>query len=280
MTTARGSRAAIALGAGLAILAAGGASADPDRVMATVNGVGITLGHMAVLREQLPPQYLALPDEVLFEGLLDQLIQQSALAQSYEGAGNRRDELALENDRRAYLAGAAVRAAALDAVTDVAIREAYEARFAGAEPQVEYNASHILVEEREAADSLLAEIGEGADFAELARVHSTDGAAAGGGELGWFGLGMMVPEFEEAVVSLEPGGVAGPVETRFGWHLVRLNETRIAEAPELDAVRDELAGEIEQAAIAARIAEVTGAAEVERSDEGVDPAILHDMFGG
>ena len=246
-------------------------------VVASVNGVDITLGHMVMLRDGLPQQYQALPDDVLFKGILEQLIQQAALAQSIEGKLSKQEEASLANERRAFLAGAALQTVVQGVVTDSALQAAYDARFKGAAPQTEYNASHILVAAEEEAVKLKAEIDAGADFAELAKVHSTDGAAAGGGSLGWFGLGMMVKDFEDAVVAMKVGEVAGPVKTDFGWHLVKLNETRIAAAPSLDEMRDELASEIEQAAVQTRIDELTAAAAVTRSDEGIDPASLRDQ---
>ena len=71
----------------------------------------------------------------------------------------------------------------------------------------------------------------------MARTHSTGPSGPNGGELGWFGKGMMVAEFEEAVLAMDVGEVAGPVQTQFGWHVIKLNETRQTDAPSLDQVR-------------------------------------------
>jgi peptidyl-prolyl cis-trans isomerase C len=246
-------------------------------VVATVNGTEITLGHMIVLRDSLPAQYQSLGDDVLFKGILDQLIQQAALEQSMEGKLTTRDRLALENDRRGYLSGAALQAVVAAAVTEESLQAAYDARFKDAAPQTEYNAAHILVETEEQAADLKTQIDGGADFADLARQHSGDGAAANGGDLGWFGLGMMVKPFEDAVVTLQPGQVGGPIQTQFGWHLVLLKETRIAAAPTLDEVREELAAEIERTAVEAHLQSLTAAATVTRPGEGIDPAALRDL---
>ena len=248
-----------------------------DTVVATINGTAITLGHMIVLRETLPDQYQALPDDVLFRGILDQLIQQAALEQSLAGKTTKRDALALENSRRGYLSGVALEGVVAAAVTDTALQAAYDAKYAGAGGQTEYHAAHILVDTQEKAAALKAEIDTGADFAELARANSTDGAAESGGDLGWFGPGMMVKPFEDAVLAMKPGEVAGPVQTQFGWHLIKLAETRIASAPPLDQVRDELATEIEKTAVAAAIDALTAAATVTRPGEGIDPAALKDQ---
>ncbi|MFN3292866.1 MAG: peptidylprolyl isomerase [Gemmobacter sp.] len=254
---------------------------DAATVVATVNGTEITLGHLAVLRSQLPEQYQQLPDDVLFRGILDQVIQQTALSQAAEGLVTRRDELALENDRRAYLAGLVLQDAVKSAITEEALQAAYDARFKDAAPGTEYNAAHILVATEDEAKAIREKLDAGADFAELARQHSTDGAAPGGGALGWFGAGQMVKPFEDAVMALQPGQIGGPVQTQFGWHLVKLNETRIAEAPKLEDVRGELISELEQATIDARIKAATEGATVTRNDAGIDPALLKSptLFG-
>lgn len=266
--------AACAWGLALPVLAA-----DPtaDTVVATVNGTNITLGAMIVLRETLPQQYQSLADDVLFKGILDQLIQQAALEQSLGGKTTKRDDLALENSRRGYLSGVALQAVVAGAVTDAALQAAYDAKYSGTAGQTEYHAAHILVDSQEKALALKAQIDGGADFAELAKTNSSDGAAANGGDLGWFGLGSMVKPFEEAVVKMKPGEVAGPIQTQFGWHLIKLSETRVASAPTLDSVRAELATEIEKSAVAAHIKALTDAATITRPGEGIDPATLHDV---
>jgi peptidyl-prolyl cis-trans isomerase C len=251
----------------------GGAKA----VVATVNGTAITLGHMIVLRANLPEQYQNLPDDVLFKGILDQLIQQAALAQSIEGKITLRDTLAMENDSRGYLSGVALQGVASGAVTDAALQKAYDAKFANAAEIKEFHAAHILVKTEEEAKTLKSEIDAGADFAEMAKEHSSDGAAAGGGDLGWFSDGMMVKPFQDAVVALEVGAVSDPVQTQFGWHLVKLIETRIKSAPTLDDMREDLAAEIEQAAVEDHIKSITDAAKVERPGEGFDPALMRDQ---
>jgi peptidyl-prolyl cis-trans isomerase C len=87
---------------------------------------------------------------------------------------------------------------------------------------------------------------------------------------------MMVKPFEDAVVSLQPGQVSDPVQTQFGWHLVRLIETREAAKPTIEEVRAELAAEIESAAISKKVEDVTAAATITRT-EGIDPALLQDQ---
>lgn len=245
-----------------------------DTVVATVNGTKITLGQMIAMKESLPPEYQGLPDDVLFKGIYDQLIQQEVLAQSVTDLGPRA-VATLDNDKRGYVSGLAIEGIVKAAVTDAALQKAYDDRFKDAKPQTEYNAAHILVATEEEANKLKADLAGGADFAELAKAKSTDtGSGANGGDLGWFGLGMMVKPFEDAVVAAKVGEVAGPVQTDFGYHLILVKESRIAAQPTLDQLRDELAAEVENAAIIAKIDELTKGATVTREGEALDPAIL------
>lgn len=261
----------------LATLLSGPALAEgetAETVVATVNGVNITLGHMIALRETLPQEYLSLPDDVLFKGIYDQLIQQEVLAQSVGELGPR--VLAtLDNDKRGLVSGIAIEGIVASAVTDEALQAAYDARFKDAAPQTEYSAAHILVATKEEADAIKTELAGGADFAEIAKAKSTDtGSGANGGDLGWFGPGMMVKPFEDAVIAAKVGEVTGPIQTDFGFHLILVKETRVAEKPTLDQLRDELAAEVETAAINAKIEELTKGATVTRDGEGIDPTLL------
>lgn len=249
---------------------------DADTVVATVNGTDITLGHMIVLVQRLPEQYRQLPDQTLFDGVLEQLIQQTALGQKV-GPMDKRAELILENEKRALLAGELIEQIAEEAVTDEALQTAYDAAYAGVEPEMEYNASHILVETEEEAKALIEELEGGKDFAELAREKSTGPSGPNGGELGWFSKGMMIKEFEDAVLALNVGETSQPVQTQFGWHVLTLTDSRQKETPSLDDVRDELSDTIRQSAIEAAIGEVTTAAEVTRAEPGsIDAALLRD----
>lgn len=261
----------------LPISAAADGHINADTVVATVNGTEITLGHMIVLKQRLPGQYQQLAPEVLFEGIIDQLVQQTLLGDTVDtlSTGSR---LTLDNEARALRAAEEVQRVADAAMTDDALQAAYNEAFGGVEPEVEFNASHILVETEEEAKELVTTLEGGADFAELAKEKSTGPSGPRGGELGWFGLGTMVPPFEEAVATMEVGTISAPVQTQFGWHVIRLNEERVKDAPPLEAVRDQLADGITRTAIEARVAELTEGADVTRKTiEDIDPALINDI---
>ena len=264
MTNRRNSiSAAIILGA----VTASAVQAEPsaDTVVASVNGTKITVGHMILVREGLPEQYRNLPNEQLFDGILEQLIQQTLLADLIGETDSREIRLTLENDRRLMKASQAVEELSAQAIGEDEIAASYDARYADADMGMEYDASHILVETEEAAVNLIDKLQAGADFVELAKEFSTGPSGPGGGALGWFGLGMMVPPFEAAVVAMEKGAISSPVKTDFGWHVIKLNDTRAISAPALGEVRSEIIAELQRTAIEGQIEELRQQATINRT---------------
>lgn len=264
----------IATVAALALPVAAQDETTVDTVVATVNGKDITVGHMIVARASLPEQYQQLPDEVLFSGILDQLIQQTALADTYSGGLPARVTLSIENETRSLTAGEVIEGVMAQPVPDGALQNAYEEQYANAEEGEEYSASHILVETEEEAQAIVEELADGADFAETAIEKSTGPSGPSGGSLGWFGAGMMVPDFEAAVVDMEVGAVSDPVKTQFGWHVIKLDEKRITEAPTFESVREELDLQLRQTLVQAEIEKITAEAEVNKdASVGIDPTV-------
>lgn len=253
-------------------------AADPSVVVATVGDTEITVGHMIVAWASLPQQYQELPDEVLFQGILDQLVQQSALEQQFTGDLPKRVEIQIENERRSLTAGEAINSIMEMPLDEAEVQAAYDEEYGSVDQTPEYNASHILVETEEAALEVVAALEDGAEFAAVAREKSTGPSGPNGGQLGWFGTGAMVPEFEQAVVAMEPEAISAPVKTQFGWHIIRLNETRIPDAPALEEVREEIELQIRQVRAQTEIEEVTAAADVDRSGaEGISPSVIKQV---
>lgn len=251
--------------------------ATADTVIATVGETEITLGQMIIARAQLPQQYTQFPDDVLFQGVLDQLIQQQVLADSLTDVPGR-VAFAIENERRSLMAGEVINNITTGAATDDAIAAAYQERYASATPATEYNASHLLVETEEEAIAAKTRIDAGEEFADVARDVSTGPTGPNGGNLGWFGKGQMVAEFEATTVALTVGDVSDPVQTQFGWHVVTLLDTRNKDVPTLDAVRQELFGEIQEAAIQARLSELTEAATIVKPEaDAFDPSLISNL---
>lgn len=256
----------------LAIGVVTGASAQSlDDVIATVGDVDITLGQMLVARGQLPAQFQQMPADALFDGLVQQLVQQQLLSETV--TPDAAMQAAITNETRALRAGAALDAVIRAKVTDDAIQAVYDADYADQSGGVEYNASHILVETQDAAAALTEQARNGADFAELARENSTGPSGPSGGELGWFGKGMMVAPFEAAVSEMAAGDISDPVETQFGWHVIKLNDMRDKAAPTLDEVRPQIVQALQNRAIEAHLAELEAATTVTYA-EGIDPSVV------
>ncbi|WP_239520624.1 peptidylprolyl isomerase [Pseudooceanicola aestuarii] len=252
-------------------------AASADTVLASVGDTDITLGHVMLARAALPQQYQQIPVEMLLPGIVDQLIQQVVLAEAMEGDTPRRVELALENERRSLMASQAVAQFLETPISDADVQAAYDAKYGETESATEYNASHILVETEEEANAVVEALNGGADFAETAKEKSTGPSGPNGGELGWFSAGMMVEEFENAVMSMEKGAISDPVQTQFGWHVITLNDSREKAAPALEEVRAELETTLQQEKVKAYIDGLVEKADVDRSAvEGFDASQLNN----
>ena len=124
--------------------------------------------------------------------------------------------------------------------TDAELKAEYDAQVA-AMPKIQYKARHILVKTQEEAVQIIAELKKGAKFEQLAAARSLDGSKTNGGDLGWFSPTNMVKPFAEAVAKLKKGETTPvPVQTEFGWHVIRLDDTRETSPPAFDAVKDRL----------------------------------------
>ncbi|WBU56024.1 peptidylprolyl isomerase [Paracoccus sediminicola] len=266
---------------GVAQSEAPAANADPATVVATVNGEDITLGQMAAMQLRMPPEMAQMPAEELWDAMLDEMIRQAALAQLGESDQTPLDQAALVNLRRDYLTRAAMAQIVDFEPSDDEIQAAYAEAFPEDDPINEYDADHILVETEEAANAIIEELEGGADFAELAAERSTDtGSAQNGGDLGWFTLDRMVPEFSTAVEGMEPGSTSSePVQSQFGWHIIKLNETRVMEPPALEEIRPQLVEQVRRERLESEVEKVTSEATVERSED-LDPALLEQNILG
>lgn len=250
---------------------------DLDTVVATVDGVDITVAHVIAVRDRLPENYRSLPPEVLFPGLVDQLIDQQLLAEAAKETGaaeTRRVRVQLDNERRGVLSNETIASVLEDAVTEDKITSAYEALTAEMTRTTEYNASHILLETEEEALEVIAALNDGGDFETLAQERSTGPSGPTGGELGWFGPGQMVPEFDAAVQSLEVGTVSEPVQTQFGWHVIVVNETRLSPLPPLEQIRPEIVGQLNQDALQAHIDSLREGADITTPEVAISPEAI------
>lgn len=236
------------------------APAVDDDAVATVNGESITQAQLSMYAQRRGP-------EADRADLLNDLVSIQLLAQAAQREGlDRRPEVAgeLAAQRAAILAQAAVRQR-LEAVevTDEQVEAEYQ-RFIDEELGEELHARHILVADPEQAQALIDQLDDGADFARLAREHSSDGSAPAGGDLGWFEPGMMVEPFGQVASELEVGShTRAPVQTRFGWHVIKLEGRRSADPPDLAEIRDEVRGFLQSRMVEQWVEELRDEATIE-----------------
>ena len=257
------------------------AAQDADTVVATVNGEVITLGQMIAMRQGLGPDATqGMPDAALWDLMLDQMIRQTAVAQTAGDPLSTRDAAALEIERRAYLAGSVLEKTAAAEPTEAELKAAYDQAFGGADAKIEYNAAHILVKTKEEAEAIEKQLAEGADFGELAAEKSTDNSGPNKGDLGWFQPEQMVAPFAEAVKALEKGKVSAPVETQFGWHVIKLIDSREVTPPSFDEIKPQLAVQVRRDRVQSAIEKRVSESKVEKT-EGLDPGLLNqtDILG-
>ena len=220
------------------------AQVTPDTVVATVAGEAITEADLAFAAEDLQQELAQMPPEDRKAFLLTVLIDMKVMAKAARDA--QMDQTDIFERRLAYLEERALRRAFFaeqiaSKVTDEAIQAAYDQMIAGFEPQEEVHARHILVATLEDAQAIKAELESGKPFEVLAMEKSTDPSAAqNGGDLGFFQRGQMVKPFEDAAFALNEGEVSEPIESQFGWHVIRLEEKRQSAPPTLDQLRPQL----------------------------------------
>lgn len=245
-----------------------------DTVVATVNGQDITLGQMIVMRQSIQdPSVADLSDQDLWDMLLEQLVRQAVMAG--EGKENAAIRAQLELQRRNTLATEAVAALAETDPTQDEIKAAYDRLFGEAEPVKEYSAAHILVATEDEAKEIRQQLEDGADFGELAAQKSQDNSSQNKGDLGWFSADMMVEPFANAVEALENGQISDPVKSDFGWHVIRLNETRMREVPKMEEVQTEVEQFVRRENLEAAVERLVGEAKVEKT-EGIPAGAMND----
>jgi peptidyl-prolyl cis-trans isomerase C len=220
------------------------AAAADDAVVATINGQPVTEAELATIGEELSSAFQNLPDEKKRAAALSALIEVRLLVADAEAKGiDKKPDIAR---RIALLRDRALHSAYIEdqissKVTDEEVRARYDKEIAAAPPVNEVRASHILVDSKEKAEEIIKQLDGGADFATLAKENSKDGSANEGGDLGYFGPGRMVAEFEKAALALDVGAYTKePVQTQFGWHVIKVTDRRQQLPPPFEKVKDQI----------------------------------------
>jgi peptidyl-prolyl cis-trans isomerase D len=222
-------------------------SAIPPRVLAE-RLVGLEAQKREIAEARIPAQQF-----------LPQVKVDDAKARAYYEA-NPADFRTPERLKAEYVVLSAAQLGKLEPVTEEELKKAYEARASQYKVDEQRRASHILVKTKEEADKILAEVkANPSRFPELAKKHSQDtGSAEKGGDLGWFGRGMMVKPFEDAAFTL-PQNTMQVVQSEFGFHVLRVTGVQGAKARPFEEVRKEIADELEKQKGARKFAEAAEA---------------------
>jgi peptidyl-prolyl cis-trans isomerase C len=226
------------------MLAAGLPAAAQDAVVARVNGRTISEADLRLAESEIGNDLGSLPSDQRRRVLVEYLIETMLFAEAAEaaklGSGQSFDERKRYWDRRA-LRDTYFDSSVKGSVSEADARRFYEAEVAKATPAEEVRARHILVESEEKAKEIYEKIAHGAEFAQMAKQFSKDpGSKDDGGDLGYFGRGRMVPQFEEAAFKTAKGDVSLPVKSQFGWHLIKVEDKRQRGAPPFEQIKDRI----------------------------------------
>jgi peptidyl-prolyl cis-trans isomerase C len=246
------------------------AQTTADPVVAKVDGTEIRQSDIALAEEELGANLPPGASDQRHEQLVAYVIDITLVAKAAEAkkVGEGKDfQQRLAFARNKLLMERMLTNEGKTAASDEAMRKVYDEAKSQMKTEEEVRARHILVETEEEANKLLAEIKGGADFAELAKQKSKDpSAAAGGGDLGYFGKEQMVPEFADVAFKMSPGQLSNPVKSQFGWHLIKVEDKRTKPMPEFDQVKEQIETFVTRRAQAELVSKLRDSARVERLD--------------
>ena len=243
--------------------------AAAPKTIATINGQSLTSAQFEMFTKAVAGKVPAELTAAQRAQALDTLIRAEAVAQQAE-----KDGLDKQGDAPASLSLARLQILEQAAMvnflkehkaTEAELKAEYDTQVA-AMPKTQYKARHILVKTKEEAEQIIAELKKGAKFEKLAADHSLDGSKTNGGDLGWFSPANMAKPFGDAVAQLKKGETTQvPVQTEFGWHVIRLDDTRETTPPPFDTVKDRLVQIVEAKKFKAYGDGLTSAAKIEKT---------------
>ena len=239
----------------LASVCAGSATASPvmrpatdDPVVAHIDDTQIRRSDLIVALQLLPAQYRKMPLDAVYPFVLRQVINNTLIVRAARSEGLDKSETIrqrLKAIERRLVEGAYLEQATRGKLTDTTMREHYRRVIESLRGKEELRVRHILLKDKRAAESIIGKLSEGTDFAKLARENSLGPSKTRGGDLGFMARGAMVKPFADAAFGLEIGQVTPmPILTRFGWHVIKLEDRRATKIPSFEDMRAELARQI------------------------------------
>lgn len=252
------------------------AAAQEKIIVAIVDGENIYSSDVVMLFQTLPEQYRQAGLGQMADQIVERLIEQTLISNAARKSGL--TETAEVKRRIKVLSDGILQQMYLDnkigeQLTDDALKAAYREQIAGAKRPEEIRARHILVKTEAEAKKIIAELADKGDFAAAAKKHSTGPSGVKGGDLGFFSDGMMVPEFSKAAFALKADEFTkAPVKTQFGWHIIKLEERRKAEAAPFNEVAPKLRQELGRKAYEKIVADLRATAKI--SKPGQAPKLI------
>ena len=239
---------------------------DNNKVVAKVNEIEIKYIEIVEAQKLLPEQYRKIPFEQIFPTLLDSVIDTYLTAadgrlKNIHNSDNFKKEIM--RIERQLLQRNAITQAINKLVTDASLQDAYLKMKTENNGNEEIRARHILVKEEKTAIAIIAELDKGKNFAELAKTKSIGPSGPSGGDLGYFGRGQMVPEFEKAAFAMDKGSYTiTPIKTQFGYHVIKQENRRVQAVPTFSEVEVRLRSQLSQLAGANYMAELRKKAKI------------------
>ena len=243
------------------------AQANDQISVGTVNGKDIWLDDVLRAAERLPEEFQQTPLENYYAQLVADIIDSQLAAAAARNDGfDQKPEIAdaMTMAANRVLAESWLAEKVRANVTETAIQNAYDKFVADTASREQVTASHILLETEADAKAVIAALQDGGDFAALAKEKSTGPSGPNGGALGTFGRGQMVPAFETAAFDLAVGSYSDtPVQTQFGWHVIKVDGKDIAPAPDLESMRAQLANNLSTQALGRLLEELRASQDIQ-----------------
>ena len=247
-------------------------------IVANVNNEDISLETMIHAMNELPPEIQSQPFMSYYEDLLERVIDIKLFAQ--EGKKMKLDEepsvrAAIDFVIEKVLMQAFLSKYVQENIKEENIKASYNNFIADETSREEIKASHILMDTESEAIDVINMLNDGDDFAELAKNKSTGPSGPSGGDLGWFKRGQMVPPFEKAAFSLNKNEISQrPVQTQFGWHVIKIFDKRIPEAPSYENMKSKLIQDLERKIVSKKIQDLRNDALIEKlSSSELEPLL-------
>ena len=234
----------------------------------TIDGKDFSVNLVGTIITQLPEDIRRQPPQTYYDRIIDDIIDTYLAANASRQSGVADNPIVREIADRArdrVLAEAWIQQTVNERITEEMIIQSYDDFVADAESRAEVRARHILVDTKETAENVITRLDGGEDFATLAKELSTGPSGPNGGELGYFRRGDMLPAFEIAAFGIDSGSYSpAPVQTQYGWHIIYIEDRRVAPAPPIEQMRDQLVQTLSIKMISMIVSELRADASIER----------------